>query len=53
MNSFVDAPLENIPVLLECVLDPEYDDGYDEGRVVDILDPIRKVLFIEFGAKPK
>lgn len=53
MYSFMDAPLENIRVLLECGLDPDYDDGCGDGRLVDILDPTRKALFVEFGAKPK
>lgn len=52
-NSFMDAPLENIRALLECGLDPDYDDGCGERRLVDILDPTRKALFIEFGAKLK
>ena len=53
MYSFIDAPLENIRVLLECGLNPDYEDAYGDGRLVDILDPARKALFVEFGAKPK
>ena len=53
MYSFIDAPLENIRVLLECGLKPDYEDAYGDGRLVDILDPARKALFVEFGARPK
>ncbi len=49
--SFEDAPLENIRVLLEHGLDPDYEDPAGFGRLVDILDPVRKKLFEEFGAK--
>ena len=28
-------------------------DAYGDGRLVDILDPARKALFVEFGASPK
>ena len=51
--SFMNAPLENIRMLLECGLDPDYEDADGDGRLVDILDPTRKALFVEFGAKPK
>lgn len=51
-DSFRKAPLENIRALLECGLNPNFEDEYDEGRLVDILDPARRALFLEFGAKP-
>ena len=50
-QSVVDAPLENIRALLECGFDPNQADGYGDGRIVDSLDPVRKALFVEFGAK--
>lgn len=31
----------------------DYDDGCGDGRHVNILDPTRKALFIELGAKLK
>ena len=49
--SFRDAPLENIRALLECGLDPNLEDEFGDGRLVDILDPVRSALFVEFGAK--
>lgn len=50
-DSVVDAPLENIRALLECGFDPNQEDGYGDGRIVNFLDPVRKALFVEFGAK--
>lgn len=51
-ESFREAPLENIRALLECGLDPDFEDEFDEGRLVDLLDDDRRALFLEFGAKP-
>ena len=50
-DSVVDAPLENIRALLECGFDPNQEDEYGDGRIVNSLDPVRKSLFVEFGAK--
>ena len=50
-NSFLDGPLDNIRVLLERGFDPDYDDGCGDGPLVDRLDPVRKALFVKFGAK--
>ena len=49
-DSFIKAPLGNIRTLLECGLNPNYKDEYGERRLVDILDPARRALFLEFGA---
>jgi hypothetical protein len=50
-DSVVDAPLENIRALLECGFDPNQEDEYVGGQIVNSLDPVRKSLFVEFGAK--
>ena len=49
--SLREAPIENIRTLLECGLDPNFEDEFGDGRLVDILDPVRSALFVEFGAK--
>lgn len=51
-GSFLTAPVENIRAVLECGFDPNFDNGKDGGRLVDTLDPARRALFLEFGAKP-
>lgn len=49
--SFIRAPLENIRALLECGLDPNFEEKNGEGKLVDVLDPARRALLVEFGAK--
>lgn len=54
-SSVEQASLENLRALLECGFNPNYPaDEYepDGKRLVDTLDPARRALFLEFGAKP-
>ncbi len=48
----MDAPVENIRSLLECGLNPNIKEDYGDERVVNHLDPVRRALFVEFGADP-
>ena len=48
----MDASVENIRTLLECGLNPNIKEDYVDERVVNLLDPVRRALFVEFGADP-
>ena len=48
IDSFEEAPLENIRVLLECGLNPDFEDPAGFGRLVDILDPARRALIEKY-----